>query len=465
MTKLSPVDIAILASENSSRQMNIAFVEIFQIPARRQKNFVSRVLKAYRSSKVAPPFNQKLKWNRGVPSLESVETDLRYHVRHIAVPPPGDMEKFYEMLSFLNSPALDHARPLWECYLIEGLEDDKVAILHRIHHVLTDGVGVVNLFEKSRSTSARDMSITPLWSPFEEVETEKKRQRSDRRRLGQLISAVGNLPSTFSHVSADLATISGYGGGKKQRPAQLPLGATKTIFNNLPTSSERRYANCQIALAGVKAIASKTGTTINDVLMTVVDHGLHKYLKESNAEIGSPLVALMPISVRLATDDGAGNQIAAELVKLGDPDAPILQRLMQVNESTLSAKKRSGELSSIGRQLYSLAVMGSGILLNISDAMKSMPSHNLVISNVVGSQKQFYLAGAPLIAMHGLPVVAPGSGLNVTFASLNNAIELGIGVAPEAVDDPCRLTQLFLGGFAQLEKVAKTKGKAGPKKL
>jgi WS/DGAT/MGAT family acyltransferase len=204
----------------------------------------------------------------------------------------------------------------------------------------------------------------------------------------------------------------------------------------------------------VKALASATGTTVNDVVMTVIDHALHAYLEEHGAPTGKPLVALMAMSVRAEGQEASGNQTAAELVAMGTPGASVADRLRQIHASTGQIKESSSKLPVAVRQLYAMLLFGSTTLPDIAAAFKSMPSINLVISNMRGPQGQRYLAGAPMVAFQGCPIVPPGAGLNVSFVSVNETICLGVGATPEAVADPHRLTRLILGALAELEAIA-----------
>ena len=113
MSKLSPVDLSFLLLESPTRQMHMTAYQVFRLPPRERHSFIPRLLAAYRSGPVAKPFNRKLRWlDKGVASWDNVEPDLRYHVRHIAVPAPGTLQSLSEIVSFLNSPLLDRAMPL-----------------------------------------------------------------------------------------------------------------------------------------------------------------------------------------------------------------------------------------------------------------------------------------------------------------------------------------------------------------
>jgi len=456
MSKLTPVDLSFLLMENSSTQMHMACYQLLRIPARQKNTFVPRLLEVYRNSEVSSPFNQQLKWlDKGVASWEEVETDLKYHVRHLAVPPPGTLQQFYELVSFLNAPLLDRNRPLWECYVIEGLEDNQCAVLIRVHHALLDGASGLKLFQNSMNTSAGDKSIRTMWMPM--AEAPRKRSRAGKSQLEKLVARLNSLPGGVRGLTSELADLGAQTLKIKPRTTRLPFGADRNRLNNSAQSCERRYGNCTLPIDRVKAISKATDTTVNDVLMTIIDASLHHYLAEHKAETTQPLVAMMPMSTRKPGDDSVGNQASAELVEMGEPAAGLTRRLGQIHESTARVKGRSQKLPSAVRQFYSLVTLGSGALIDIASVLKSLPSFNLVISNMIGPREQLYVGGAPLVTFSGLPIVPPGGGLNVTFASIHNSVNLAVAAAPEAVEDPFRLTELMLESFEKLEKATAMK--------
>lgn len=462
MSKLSPVDLSFLLLEAPTRQMHMTAYQVFRLPPREKKTFIPRLLAAYRSGPVAKPFNRKLKWlDKGVASWVTTEPDLRYHVRHIAAPAPGTMQSLLEIVSFLNSPLLDRTLPLWECYIIEGLEDDQFAIMVKVHHAMIDGMGAMKLFDDCIGRSATDKAMNSIWMPRDTPT--KARPRAGRPQAQSLLSRLGKLPADLLNIGAGVAELGAQNLRLKPSTASLPFAATKTLFNNTATSSERRYGSCEIPLATVKALAKATGTTVNDIVMTVIDHALHGYLSEHQARTREPLVALMAMSVRTEGQEASGNQAAAELVPMGQPAANLPERLQQVHHSTGHIKDRSAKLPVAVRQLYAMLLFGSTTLPDIATAFKSMPSINLVISNMRGPQGQRYLAGAPMVAFQGCPIVPPGAGLNVSFVSVNETICLGVGATPEAVEDPHQLTQLILSAVTELEKFA-LPGKPASKK-
>ncbi len=458
MSKVPPLDLTFLLLESPSRPMHMSAYQVFRLPARQKNSFIPRLMEAYRSGPVASPFNKQLRWmDKGVASWTTVEPDLRYHVRHIAVPAPGSAAQFADIVSFLNSPLLDRGRPLWECYVIEGLEDDQFAIMIKVHHALIDGMGALKLLDQALSRSPTDKTMNTCWMPMEQPA--RSRPRSGKVPPPGLLSRLGRLPGSLLEIGAGVAELGAQNLRLKPAASSLPFAATKTLFNNTPTSSERRYGNCEFPLARIQALSKASGTTVNDVLMTLIDHALHTYLREHKAATGKPLVALMAMSVRQEGQEAAGNKAAGELVPMGQPDATLLDRLQQVHASTGEIKQRSAKLPIAVRQLYAMLLFGSTALPDIAAAFRSLPTINLVISNMRGPSDQRYLAGAPMVAFQGCPIVPPGAGLNISFVTVDTNICLGIGAAPEAVEDPARIVELIMAGMAELEKGLKLAGR------
>lgn len=470
MSKVNPLDLAMIALENSNRQFHMTAWMLFEKPARQKSTFVPRLLESYRNSEVAPPFNQRLTWkSRTSAEWETVQPDLHYHVRHLAVAPPGTMEQFYELVSFLNTPLLDRAYPLWDCYVIEGLEHDRFAVMIRVHHALMDGQGGLKLFRNAMSDDPADRAIRAVWQPQPE-KPRKQRARATQAQARNLLSRISDLSSSAVDMATGMVRFGAESLHQGRAPSGLTGVATKTVFNITARSSARRYANCELPLGRVKAVASATGCTVNDVCMTVIDHALHRYLTEEGTAVDEPLSVMMPLSFRGEGEAGGANQVSMDVVTLGDPGADLPARLAQVHENSRAVKARTRQLPIALRQLYTVFIAGRATLLpDLSPLFNEVPVANLLISNMAGPQEQLYLGGARLAAFHGLPIVPPGVGLNVTFSSVNKDICLGVGALPEAMGNPFHLTELIQQVFAELEnrvgvKVAASRGRKATRK-
>ena len=228
MSSLKPMDLAFLVLENSSRQMHMTAYQMLKVPARQKHSFVAKLLDTFRSSEATAPFDQKLKWlGKNVASWERVQPDMDYHVRHLAVPAPGSLKQFYELISFLNTPLLDRDQPLWECYIIDGIEDNHVAIMIRVHHALIDGGGALKMFRNAVSDSAKDKSIRAIWMPSDEKMPKRKHSRTSESQLKKFVSTLGKLPSGVMDTGTELAKIGAQTLGLKSKTSALPFGAKK----------------------------------------------------------------------------------------------------------------------------------------------------------------------------------------------------------------------------------------------
>jgi WS/DGAT/MGAT family acyltransferase len=266
-----------------------------------------------------------------------------------------------------------------------------------------------------------------------------------------VLSGLSKVPGGVLSVSADVVDLGAQSLNLKSRKASLPFTARRTLFNNTPKSAARAYADVALPLADVKAVAKATDTSLNDVVMTIIDDALHHYLGERQVPTDRPLVAFMPMSLRDKSGGGEGNQVTAELIPMGTPEASPIERLKEINTATTSAKDKGRGMQTTSRQAYALLLLSS---LTVSDSLPwlgKVPSANLVISNMKGPTEQLYLAGARLVAFHGLPIVPPGAGLNVSFASFNTELCVAIGAAPEAVHEPFRLAELIERAFQKLQ--------------
>jgi WS/DGAT/MGAT family acyltransferase len=266
-----------------------------------------------------------------------------------------------------------------------------------------------------------------------------------------MLRGLSKLPGDVVGVGADVIDLGAQSLNLKARKASLPFTARRTLFNNTAKSAARTYADVELPLADVKAVAKATDTSVNDVVMTIIDDALHHYLGEHQVPTDRPLVAFMPMSLRDKSGGGGGNQVSAELIPMGAPEASPIERLKEINTATTNAKDKGRGMQTTSRQAYALFLLSSLTMSDTVPWLGKVPSANLVISNMKGPTEQLYLAGAPMVAFHGLPIVPPGAGLNVTFASVNTELCIAIGAAPEAVHEPFRLAELIERAFRALQ--------------
>jgi WS/DGAT/MGAT family acyltransferase len=452
MSRLAAIDLAFLLLENQIRPMHMSSCLVLEPPTGEGKTFVSRLLKAFRAAEPGRPFNQKLTWLQGgVASWELVQPDPLYHVRHVAIPAPGTRAQLDDTLALLNAPLLDRAYPLWQCFVIEGLEHGQLALFFKLHHALIDGEGGIKLMRAALSDSPRNRKIQALWEPMGEP-PKKRPVPVSRSQLQRIRSQINALPSGGIDIASGLLELGAQALKLKPQQASLPFQAPDTPFNASLTSSARYYANCEIPLDRVKAVARASGSTVNDVALTFIDDSLHKYLAEIGASVESPLVASMPLSTRVEGQESSGNQVIADMVPMGQPHASIEERLQQIHDSTDKVKDRARKMSAPMRQTYVMLLLGLTAVPELLPGVNPAPSSNVLISNMAGPEEQLYLGGAPVRAMLGMPILPPSPCLNITFVSIMGQICLGVASTPEAMSNPGRYIELLLESFAELEQ-------------
>ncbi len=461
MSQLAAIDMVFLLLENQTRPMHMSSCLVLEPPAGEQKTFVARLLKAFRAAQPGKPFNQKLKWlEGGLARWEPAIPDPLYHVRHLAIPGPGTRAQLDDTLALLNAPPLDRAYPLWQCFVIEGLEHGRIALFFKLHHALIDGEGGVRLMRAALSDNPRNKQIRAIW----EYAGEPPRKRPvpvSRTQLQRISSRLNALPSGITDIASGLLELGAQALKLKPQQASLPFQAPDTPFNTHLTSSARCYANCEIDLDRVKSMARASGTTVNDVALTFIDDSLHKYLAEVGAGVDAPLVASMPLSTRVEGQEASGNQVIADLVPLGQPGAGLVDRLRQIHESTCKVKDRARKMSAPMRQTYVMLLLGLTAVPELMPGVNAAPSTNVLISNMAGPREQLYLGGAAVRAMLGLPILPPSPCLNITFVSIMGKICLGVASTPEAMARPGRYIELLLESVEELERALPPTRSAG----
>ncbi|MCX7070740.1 MAG: wax ester/triacylglycerol synthase family O-acyltransferase [Gammaproteobacteria bacterium] len=447
-TLLKPLDASWLYVESRTTPMHVAGLNIFSLPDDAPPDFLVRLVAQLKDAKsFSPPWNLRLKASllKSVAPAWEIDDglDLDYHVRHSALPHPGGERELGVLVSRLHSHELDLNRPLWECHVIEGLENRRFALYIKIHHALIDGVGGIRLTARAFSTSPSQRGITPPWS----IGTEMKKRRARRdetadntpppstldRLREQLAQQVELVPQVFNALTKIWS-------GKKPHDAlATPFKAPKSVLNDR-VDGQRRFATQQYDLARLKAITEKAGVTLNDVVLAICAGALRRFLKELNALPRRSLTAGLPVSVRPKGDLELGTAISFMLADLGTSIADPVKRLHWIHESTLGAKEHLQSLPKSGLNNYTTLFMAPyimGILTGAAGRIK--PMFNLAISNVPGPDQTLYLGGAKLEAMYPVSVLMHGQALNITCLSYAGKLNFGFTGARDALPHMQRL--------------------------
>lgn len=418
---MMPTDAIFLLGESREHPMHVGGLQLFELPNGAGRGFVRELYdRLIEQDDFQPTFRKHpAAFVGGIANLGwsyDKDVDVDYHVRRSAVPSPGRIRELLELTSRWHSSLLDRHRPLWETHIIEGLKDGRFAIYTKIHHALIDGVSAQKLMQRALSTDPDDPEFRAPWSL-----AKKKRRSSPLSPLSSVLHAAGSVaalaPSTVSLARAALL----------EQQLTLPFGAPRTMLN-VKIGGARRCAAQSWSLDRIKSVKKAAGVTVNDVVLAMCSGALRYYLLEQNALPDTPLIAMVPVSLRTEDEaDAGGNLVGAILCNLAtDSDDPA-QRLQTISDSMRSNKTVFSQLPRF-QALALSAVNTSALALAAVPGWvaSTSPPFNIIISNVPGPTQPIYYGGARLDGNYPLSIALDGQALNITLA--NNAGNLDFGL-------------------------------------
>lgn len=457
MSKLSIMDAAFLALETAANPKHVAGLAILDPGTDGATATPRDLLQEMKDVVPEPPFNKKLDWSLlSMPRwVEDPDTDLDWHVRHIALPAGADIDDLMLLVSQLHSTLLDRSRPLWEFYLIEGFEGHKFALYLKVHHAYMDGVSMSKRVTDTLNTSATDTSLTPVWGTKQD---RPKIAREDSNLLQQLIGGVKGAGALAKSVPAMSGLAAGQilkAVGVKKDGIMTPFSAPRTRLNE-PLRPARSAAVAKMTIARLKSVASAADVTVNDVLLSLCDSALLAYLEKAGEPVDKPLVAQMPISVRSEGSDSTGNQITIALVELSSGGHSPVERLKQISRRAADVKNQYGRLPGLAASNYTVLVQSLAQVVDVVKANRLLPPlGNVLVSNVIGPKEKLYLKGAKLIGLYPISTMPPGVSVNITFLSTGGVAYAGIVAGREAIADAAFVAREMEKSLAELSRSLK----------
>jgi WS/DGAT/MGAT family acyltransferase len=388
--------------------------------------------------------------------------DIEYHIRHIALPNPGDWRQLMIQVARLHSRPLDREHPLWEAYVIEGLDNvpklppGAFAIFLKIHHAVVDGMAAVHLMrELHSSTPAVDdgmpssrtivadrdpTNLELLARSIDNGVTQLNRFARLSARIGMRLLAAGrnHWPEIARGQLQDVISAA---------TDLVPRKAPDTRFSS-PVSPHRVMEAFGMPLSRIKRIRHKVpGSTLNDVFIAVAGGAVRKYLHAKGELPAESLVALMPISLRSDASTG-GNEVAGVPVKVCSDVADPIERLRRTGEESTISKSR-GERMGLDLMKNLLDVLPSAAATGLWDK-GIIRSVNMTVSNVRGPDQAMYLAGAKAMCMYPVSIPADGAGLNFTGVSYNGVMWVSMVSCRTMVPDPGFFLECMRGAWEEL---------------
>jgi diacylglycerol O-acyltransferase / wax synthase len=423
--RLSGLDSSFLHMERAGAHMHVASTILFEGSPPTHEEFRDQIESRLH---LVPRFRQKLRFvpfGQGRPVwVDDPFLNLDYHVRRTALPAPGSEEQLRNLAARIFSQQLDRTKPLWELWLVEGVADDRFAVIGKSHHALVDGVSGVDI-----TTVLFDLEESPAEPPVRPPKWAPRPEPTDLELLADALRERTTSPSEI--VRGVRAALRG--------PRQLlrTLGATPKVIElataaphsrfNVEIGSHRRLAFVRSDLADLKRVKNAHGGTVNDVVLSVVAGALGNYLRARGDDTEDlELRAMVPVSVREAEEHGAlGNRISAMMAPLPVFSRDPVERLRLVTE-TMGDLKSSGQ--AVGAEMLTRLTDFAPPTI-ASQAARLQPAQrffNLVVTNVPGPQFPLYLLGRQMQSIFPMVPLARRQALCVGIMSYDGQVDFGL---------------------------------------
>ena len=428
--RLTGLDASFLHLEDASSHMHVAGVMLFEGPPPPYED----LLEAFeRRLPLVPRYRQRLAFvplAQGRPKwVDDPHFNLRYHVRSTALASPGSERQLKDLAGRVFSQQLDRDKPLWEVWLVEGLDDDRFAVLSKTHHALVDGISGVDIMSVLFDTSPEPSAPTdpgdrwlprPLPSRAQLLAEALIERATIPAEIGRSARAVLRGPRRIAAGIRDAAVGVG-------AMAWAGLNPAPSSPYNKPIGPHRRFTWVRTDLKDVKAIKDELGGTVNDVVLSVVAGGLGRHLRSRGVNTdGLELKAMVPVSVRSDVQRGAlGNRVAAMMAPLPVWCQEPVARLDIVSEQ-LKGLKSGGQ--AVGAQvLTDLSGFAPPTIMDqASRLMARQRFFNLVVTNVPGPQFPLYLLGRRMLDPFPMVPLAKNQALGVALLSYDGHINFGL---------------------------------------
>ncbi len=437
--RLSALDASFLRQEQAGARLHVASVTIFDGPTPPYDEVLAHI---ERRLHLVPRFRQRLAevpLDQGRPVwVDDPHFNLRYHLRHAGLPSPGSEEQLQNLAGRVFAQRLDRTKPLWELLLVDGVHDDRFALIAKSHHALVDGISAVDITTILFDT-APDAPPTPpprrAWSarPLPSSAQLLSDAIIDRAvHPRELVRAAGTLVRTPREVAR----------GARERLqatgalAFAGLGPAPATVLNVATGPHRRYTWVNAQLAELQGIKDSLGGTVNDAVLAVVAAALGRFLRHRGVDTRDlVLTALVPISVRAEADQGAlGNEVAPMWVPLPVGIEDPVAQFAAIRDAVADSHGASQAVGA--RTLTELAGFASPTIMSQAARLQQRQrGFNVVVTNVPGPQMPLYLLGRRLRALYPVMPLGGRQALGIAVTSYDGKLGFGLLADYDAVPD------------------------------
>ncbi|HEY2774213.1 MAG TPA: wax ester/triacylglycerol synthase family O-acyltransferase [Candidatus Binatia bacterium] len=455
-SRLTALDRSFLDIEDRNTHMHVGATCIFEcgplhtagggIDIDRMRAYVDsrlHLLPRYRQHIAHIPLEGHPVW------VDDDQFDIRYHVRHLSLPRPGCDRELKRLAGWINSQQLDRGKPLWELWVVEGLEQDRFAVIAKTHHCMIDGLaGADFLAVLLRADDDASIEEPPRWRPRRAPSSLDLVRDAALRRLTLPIRAaraIAGDPAGMWKNTRDLASA------LYETTAAAVQAASETPLNR-PIGSHRRFDWLCFELEQVKAVKNRLGGTINDIVLASVAGGLRGYLDNRGVELDPSFLfrTFCPVGIHTSQrGNSGGNFVSAMMAELPVAERDPLARLALVRASTRSHKDAAPVhgtevLEQLADELFPT------MLARFASTIESSRAYNMVVTNVPGPQFPLYLLGAPMVASYPLVPLFGHQGVGIALLSYDGKLCWGFSADRDVVPDIHDLVEGIRHAFHEL---------------
>jgi len=458
--RLTALDQSFLAFETRNAPMHVAITAIFEpgaltgadggVDMERVRQHIAarlRLIPRYRQRLVHSALIADPVW------IDDASFDLGYHVRHASLPRPGGERQLQRRCAEILERGLDRARPLWEIWIIEGLEGGRFAMVAKVHHCMVDGIAGIDILAALLDTAPSE-DVEPI-EPWAARPAPRQREllAGDVRRRAESLLAVARGLGDWLRDPRQAGRSVGEGATALLRLLGKLGSAPSTPFNE-PIGPHRRIDWFSVDLAEVKAIRTRLGGTINDVVLTTVAGAVGRFLAKRRVWLDGEFRTVVPVSVRTVDERGStGNRVSVWLTTLPVHERDARQRLAAVRAETEELKTAH---EAMGAEMVTQAAeWTTGNVVNlIARLINSARRFNLIVTNVPGPPVPFYLLGARMEAIYPHLPLFENQGLSVALLSYAGTLSWGIGGDWNQMPDLAEFVAALAESFAELRAAA-----------
>ncbi|MDG4664921.1 wax ester/triacylglycerol synthase family O-acyltransferase [Mycobacterium sp. 236(2023)] len=385
--------------------------------------------------------------------VQNAEIDVDYHIRRAHVAAPGGRRELDELIGEIAATPLDRDHPLWEMYVADGLADNKIAVIHKVHHVLADGVASANQLAMVIQPREPEIGGQLVGVPSDSTARSHLLKGAGRDHLRQL----RRLPKLVGETAAGVSRVRRKSKERGDNPDLARNFAPPPTFINHVVSPGRRFATAPLALADVKETAKHLGVTLNDIVLATAAGALRELQLRYDRHANSPLIAGVPVSFNPSPERLVGNEFTYMTpslpVHIDDP----LERVKLTATSTAIAKENHNLLGPTllpSWLTYLPPATTPRIFRTQARRVESAMVMNLTVSNVPGPRERGCFEGAVIDEIYSVGPIVAGSGMNITVWSYVDQLSISVLTDDRTLKDPHEATDALVASFTEIRRAA-----------